>query len=55
VDDIKTEEEQIAAIKNWWKENGNSLLMAVVAAIAIIFGWTCSLVFSVMLISKTRF
>jgi predicted negative regulator of RcsB-dependent stress response len=39
VDDIKTEEEQIAAIKNWWKENGNSLLMAVVAAIAIIFGW----------------
>lgn len=35
----KTEEEQIAALKNWWKENGNSLLMGIGAALAIIFGW----------------
>ena len=34
-----TEEEQIAALKNWWKENGNSLLIGVGAALAIVFGW----------------
>jgi len=39
VDEFKTEEEQIAAIKNWWKNNGSSVLLAVVAALAIVFGY----------------
>lgn len=39
MDEFKTEEEQIAAIKNWWKQNGNSLLLAVAAALAIVFGY----------------
>lgn len=39
MDEFKTEEEQIAAIKNWWKKNGSSLILAVVAALAIVFGY----------------
>lgn len=35
----KSEEEQIAALKNWWKENGNSLLIGIGAALLIVFGW----------------
>lgn len=38
-DELRTEEEQIAAIKNWWKENGNSVLTAVLLSVAAIFGW----------------
>lgn len=39
MDEFKTEEEQIAAIKNWWKKNGSSLILAVVASLAIVFGY----------------
>jgi predicted negative regulator of RcsB-dependent stress response len=39
VDEFRTEEEQIAAIKNWWKKNGTSVLLAIVAALAIVFGY----------------
>jgi len=39
VNDFSTEEEQIAALKKWWKDNGNSLLMGVGVALAIVFGW----------------
>lgn len=39
MDTLRTEEEQIAALKNWWKENGNSLLIGVGAALLIVFGW----------------
>lgn len=39
MDEFKTEEEQIAAIKNWWKKNGSSLILAVVAALAIVAGF----------------
>ena len=34
-----TEEEQVAAIKRWWKQNGTSTIAGVVIGIAIIFGW----------------
>ncbi len=34
-----TEEEQIAAIKRWWKENGTSTIIGVIAGILIISGW----------------
>lgn len=37
--DLRTEEEQLNAIKGWWKENGKSLVIGVSAAIAIVVGW----------------
>ena len=37
--DYSTEEEQIAAIKNWWKNNGNSLLIGIGLALIVVFGW----------------
>ena len=37
--ELRTEEEQIQAIKDWWKRNGTSLLIGVGAALAIVFGW----------------
>ena len=35
----KTEEEQVEAIKKWWKENGKSVIGGVVLGFAIIGGW----------------
>ncbi|MCP5206832.1 MAG: tetratricopeptide repeat protein [Hahellaceae bacterium] len=35
----RTEEEQIAALKRWWSENGNSLIIGIALALAAIFGW----------------
>lgn len=37
--ELGTEEEQIQAIKDWWKRNGSSLLIGIGAALAIVFGW----------------
>ncbi len=37
--EMRTEEEQIEAIKNWWKKNGSSLLIGIVLALAIVLGW----------------
>ncbi|GAA3910668.1 tetratricopeptide repeat protein [Halomonas cibimaris] len=37
--ELKTEEEQIAAIKRWWKENGTSLIAGLVLAGAGVFGF----------------
>ena len=34
-----TEEEQLDALKRWWKENGQSTIVGLVAGIAIILGW----------------
>jgi predicted negative regulator of RcsB-dependent stress response len=34
-----TDEEQIEAIKNWWKENGKSLLLTVAGALIVVFGF----------------
>ncbi|MFT5320845.1 MAG: putative negative regulator of RcsB-dependent stress response [Pseudohongiellaceae bacterium] len=34
----ESDEEQIEALKNWWKENGNSLLMGVVIVLVVLFG-----------------
>jgi len=39
VDTYRTEEEQVEAIKSWWKTNGTSTVMTVVVAIAIVVGW----------------
>ncbi|MCK2184010.1 YfgM family protein [Halomonas getboli] len=37
--EMRTEEEQLEAIKRWWKENGTSLIAGVVIAAAGVFGW----------------
>nr|WP_267956675.1 tetratricopeptide repeat protein [Halomonas sp. MCCC 1A17488] len=36
---MRTEEEQLEAIKRWWKENGTSLIAGVAIAIAGVLGW----------------
>lgn len=35
----QTEEEQVEAIKKWWAENGKSTIVAIVVAVAAVFGW----------------
>ncbi len=35
----ETEEEQVAALKDWWKVNGSSVITGVIAAIIIVTGW----------------
>lgn len=35
----ESEEEQVAAIKAWWKENGQSALIGLALGIVIILGW----------------
>lgn len=37
--EMRTEEEQVQAIKDWWKKNGSSLLIGIALALAIVFGW----------------
>lgn len=34
-----TDEEQVAALKRWWKENGTSAISGVVIGVLIIVGW----------------
>lgn len=34
-----TEEEQVAAIKAWWKENGTAAIIGISIGLAAIFGW----------------
>ncbi|MEE8057327.1 MAG: tetratricopeptide repeat protein [Pseudomonadales bacterium] len=35
----QTEEEQVEALKKWWKENGKSTIITIVVAIAAVYGW----------------
>jgi predicted negative regulator of RcsB-dependent stress response len=39
LDVYKTEDEQIEALKSWWKENGKSVVLGVVLGLGAIFGW----------------
>jgi predicted negative regulator of RcsB-dependent stress response len=34
-----TEEEQVEALKRWWKENGQATLAGLVLGIIVILGW----------------
>ena len=34
-----SEEEQVARMKSWWDENGTTLIVSVVAAVAAVLGW----------------
>ncbi len=35
----RTEEEQVEALRRWWNENGRSIVVAIVVALAAGFGW----------------
>ena len=35
----RTEEEQIEAIKQWWKENGNAVILGVIIGVGALVGW----------------
>lgn len=35
----ETEEEQVAALKDWWKANGASVTTGIIAAVVIVAGW----------------
>ena len=39
VDVYASEEEQVAAIKKWWKDNGTSVILGIVIGCAALFGW----------------
>lgn len=36
----ETEEEQVAALKDWWKANGSSVITGILAAVIIVGAWT---------------
>jgi predicted negative regulator of RcsB-dependent stress response len=39
VDQYRTEEEQVEALRRWWDENGKSTIAAIVIAVSVGFGW----------------
>jgi predicted negative regulator of RcsB-dependent stress response len=39
VAELRTEEEQVEALKRWWKENGTSTLVSILLAVGVAFGW----------------
>ncbi|MEH6636360.1 MAG: tetratricopeptide repeat protein [Halioglobus sp.] len=39
MDQYRTEEEQVEALRRWWDENGRSTIAAIVIAVSLGFGW----------------
>lgn len=39
MDELRSEEEQVEALRRWWKENGTSTIVAIVVALSAGFGW----------------
>lgn len=39
MNEYETEEQQIEALKKWWKENGSSLIIGLALGISALFGW----------------
>ena len=39
MDAYRTEDEQVEALKRWWKENGTSTLLTIVVVVGGYFGW----------------
>ncbi|MEM1404089.1 MAG: tetratricopeptide repeat protein [Pseudomonadota bacterium] len=39
MDSYRTEDEQVEALKRWWKENGQSTVIGIVLALGLGFGW----------------
>lgn len=38
--EYETEEQQVEALKDWWKENGKAVIAGVVIGVAVIGGWS---------------
>ncbi|MEH6556509.1 MAG: tetratricopeptide repeat protein [Oceanicoccus sp.] len=38
-DSYRTEEEQVEALKSWWRENGKSTVVAIAIGVLGVFGW----------------
>jgi predicted negative regulator of RcsB-dependent stress response len=38
-EELRTEEEQVEALKKWWSENGKSLIVTLVVVLTGYFGW----------------
>lgn len=39
MNEYETEEQQVEALKKWWKENGTSLLVGLLVGVSALFGW----------------
>ncbi|MBN4063536.1 tetratricopeptide repeat protein [Cardiobacterium sp. AH-315-I02] len=39
MNEYETEEQQIEALKGWWKENGTSLILGLAVGVSGLFGW----------------
>lgn len=39
MNEYETEEQQVAALKSWWKENGTSLIVGLFIGLSALFGW----------------
>lgn len=39
MNDYETEEQQVEALKKWWKENGTSLIVGLIVGVSGLFGW----------------
>jgi predicted negative regulator of RcsB-dependent stress response len=39
VEEYRTEEEQVEALRRWWNENGRSTIVAIIVALGVGFGW----------------
>lgn len=39
MEQYRTEEEQVEALKRWWYENGRSIIVAIIVALGLGFGW----------------
>lgn len=39
MNEYETEEQQVEALKRWWKENGTSIVVGVVMGVSALFGW----------------
>ncbi len=39
MDVTRTEEEQLEALKEWWKQNGTSIIVGLAIGISAVFGW----------------
>ncbi len=39
INEYETEEQQVEALKGWWKENGTSLIIGLFVGVSALFGW----------------
>jgi len=39
LNEFETEDQQIEALKKWWKENGTSIVIGLVVGVSALFGW----------------